>query len=261
MNDDITLRQTFNNVAALYNEMRPRYPDRVFSVLEEKTGLLPGAKIVEIGPGTGQATKPLAMRGYAITGVELGSDMAAVARRELQRFANVSIVTGAFEDVALPEDTFDLVLAATAFHWVSPEWRYRKPHRILKPGGYLAIIHTYHVSDEQGDLFFEVSKPVYERYGFNDKYADQPLPLAGNTAPSPVDEQLFRQIHFERFPLTIEYNTDRYIKLLNTYSNHLAATEQVRVSFFDELKHLIADQFNGVVRKYYCVTLTVAQKI
>jgi 16S rRNA A1518/A1519 N6-dimethyltransferase RsmA/KsgA/DIM1 with predicted DNA glycosylase/AP lyase activity len=51
----------------------------------------------------------MARRGYVITAVELGSDLAAVVRHELQRYPNVRIITGTFENVDLPEHAFDLM--------------------------------------------------------------------------------------------------------------------------------------------------------
>jgi 16S rRNA A1518/A1519 N6-dimethyltransferase RsmA/KsgA/DIM1 with predicted DNA glycosylase/AP lyase activity len=109
MKDDLTLRQTFDEVARLYNEVRPRYPDNLFSTLIKVTGSSPKAKLLEIGPGTGQATKPLAIHGYDITGVEFGAALSAIARHELRNYPNVRILTGTFEDIKLPADTFDLV--------------------------------------------------------------------------------------------------------------------------------------------------------
>ncbi|WP_236788829.1 bifunctional 2-polyprenyl-6-hydroxyphenol methylase/3-demethylubiquinol 3-O-methyltransferase UbiG [Amycolatopsis sp. GM8] len=75
-----------------------------------------GHRVLEIGCGTGQATMPLAKRGYAITAVELGAEMAAVAHRKLADFPDVEITVSAFEDWPLLREPFDSVFAATAFH-------------------------------------------------------------------------------------------------------------------------------------------------
>src|SRR3989344_4893464 len=114
---DSELKKTFDSAAELYQLARPHYPEELFNILVEKAGLLPGSHLLEIGPGTGQATKPLAERVYAITAVELGKELAAVARTELKQYPQVEIITGAFEDVELPANSFDLVYSATAFHW------------------------------------------------------------------------------------------------------------------------------------------------
>jgi len=164
MTDDTRRRLTFDQQAQLYHEIRPRYPEALFDTLVNVAALSPQARLVEIGPGTGQATRPLAKRGYQITAIELGSALADVARHELRPYPNIQVVTGAFEEIDLPADTFDLVYAATAFHWIRPELRYVKPHHLLKASGHLAVIHTHHVSDERGDQFFKATQPIYERY-------------------------------------------------------------------------------------------------
>ena len=261
MKDDITLRQTFDQVALLYNEVRPRYPDTLFSTLIEVTGLSPNAKLLEIGPGTGQATKPLAIQGYNITGVELGTALADVARHELRNYPNVQILTGAIENIELPTNTFDLVLAATSFHWIKPGFRYLIPHKILKHQGYLAIIHTNHVSDKQGDLFFKASQPIYDYYDFTDKNQEPKLPDPESITPLEMDENLFRLTHFQLFPIVITYNAREFTKLLNTFSNHLAASEQVRNDFLFEIENLINQQFNGSITRHFSMSLTVALKI
>lgn len=261
MKDDITLRQGFDQVAQLYNESRPRYPDHLFSALIKVTGLSPKAKLLEIGPGTGQATKSLAIHGYDITCVELGAALAGIAKHELRNYPNVRILTGAFEDIELPSDTFDLVFAATSFHWIKSEFRYLKSHQILRHQGWLAIIHTNHISDEQGDLFFETSQPIYDRYNFTDKNQKPSLPKPETIKPAEMDERLFRSTHFQLFPMTITYSAKEYAKLLNTYSNHLASSKQMRDDFLNEIEKLINKKFNGSFKKHLLMSLTVAQKI
>jgi cyclopropane fatty-acyl-phospholipid synthase-like methyltransferase len=106
--DYVRLRETFNEDAEQYDRARPRYPDQMFDDLAA-AGVAPGARVLEIGCGTGQATVPLAKRGYRVVAVELGPDMAAVARRNLAGFDSVEVLTAAFEDWPLPAEPFDVV--------------------------------------------------------------------------------------------------------------------------------------------------------
>src|SRR5690349_15130736 len=96
------LRVTFDEDAERYDRARPGYPAAVFDDLLAVAGLGPGARVLEIGCGTGQATVPLAERGCRIVAVELGAELAAVARRNLARFPDVEVITGAFEPWPLP---------------------------------------------------------------------------------------------------------------------------------------------------------------
>jgi SAM-dependent methyltransferase len=145
-NDRDLLRLTFNQDAERYDRARPGYPAGLFDDLAELTSIGPGSRVLEIGPGTGQATRPLAERGCRVVAVELGADLATLARRNLAGFPSVDVVNAAFEDWPLPAEPFDLVLAATAFHWIDPSVRVDKVADALGPGGFLATVSTHHVA-------------------------------------------------------------------------------------------------------------------
>jgi SAM-dependent methyltransferase len=142
--DYVRLRSTFNEDAERYDRARPRYPVQLFDDLAAAAAP-PAAPLLEIGCGTGQATVALAERGYRIVAVELGPEMAVVARRNLARFDGVEVVTAAFEDWPLPDEPFDVVFSATAFHWVDPAVRVSKSADALRPGGILATVGTEHI--------------------------------------------------------------------------------------------------------------------
>ena len=143
----MTLRESFDEAPELYDRVRPGYPDDLFADLAELAGLQHGCRVLELGCGTGQATAPLARRGYEVTALELGPRLAQVARRKLATFPSVCVVNAAFEKWPLPAEPFDLVVAATSFHWLDPAVRIAKPASALRPGGALAVISTHHVSD------------------------------------------------------------------------------------------------------------------
>ena len=261
MDDNNILKRTFDEVARLYNEIRPRYPDALFEKLMAVAGLQPGSTLLEIGPGTGQATRPLAMKGFAITAIELGAGLAEVARYELQDYKNVQIITGAFEEITLPVSSYDLVFAATSFHWIDPAVRFVKIHKLLKDGGHLAIIHTHHTSDEKGDVFFNASQSIYDKYEFTDKDKKPEFAKHKDLKPTELDESLFRLKHFQSFPVVITYSARQFVKLLNTYSNHLAAPQPVQQAFYGDMEALINDSFQGKVDKHFSMSLTIAEKI
>ena len=170
------LRSTFDQAAELYDRVRPRYPPALFDDLAALTGIGPGSRVLEIGPGTGQATIPLAERGCQVVAVELGAHLAAAARRNLARFPAVEVVTAPFEDWPLPAEPFDLVLAATAFHWIDPAVRVAKAADALRPGGWLATIATHHVAGGD-ESFFAAAQDCYIRW-------DPATPPEGTTLPA-----------------------------------------------------------------------------
>ncbi len=138
-------------------------PPRMFDDLAEMVGLGPGCRVLEIGCGTGQATVPLAQRGCQIVAVELGSDMATAARHNLAGYRDVQVLTAAFEDWPLPREPFDVVVTATAFHWIDPAARVDKSAQALRLGGALATIATRHIAGGTERFFTEV-QGCYERF-------------------------------------------------------------------------------------------------
>src|SRR4051794_41692614 len=115
-----TLRATFGEVAEIYDRARPGYPERIFDDLTEVARLGEGARVLEVGCGTGKATVPLARRGYELVCVELGERLAAVARRNLSAFPRAEVAVAAFEEWDAGGLHFDAVVAFTAFHWLDP---------------------------------------------------------------------------------------------------------------------------------------------
>ena len=79
------LKVTFESIAGHYHAARPGYPDELFDELAAAAGLSPTARLLEVGCGTGKATIPLAERGFEITALELGPQLAAAARRKIGR--------------------------------------------------------------------------------------------------------------------------------------------------------------------------------
>jgi SAM-dependent methyltransferase len=113
-------------------------------------GLGPGAAVLEVGCGTGQLTERLACSGFRLTAIDIGPSMIAAARRRLPG-AEVSFAVTSFEDLAAADASFDLVISSAAFHWIDPEVAFGKSARLLRPGGWLALLGTgEHYDDPLG---------------------------------------------------------------------------------------------------------------
>jgi SAM-dependent methyltransferase len=132
-------RFTFDGVAALYGDARPTYPEPVFDDIAAFAGLDGRDAVLEIGCGTGQATRGFARHGFSILALDPGTDLIGIARKNLQEFLNVRLAETTFE--AWPGETaaFKLVMAAQSLHWVAPEVRFAKTAEQLVPGGTLAV--------------------------------------------------------------------------------------------------------------------------
>jgi SAM-dependent methyltransferase len=255
----MTPQSPFDDVAELYDAIRPRYPEALFGALLSAARLQPDARLLEIAPGTGQATLPLARRGFHITAVEIGANMARIARENLKDYPRVAIIQSSFEDVDLPLGGFDLVYAASALHWIAPEFRFAKPHAHLKKTGHLAIIRRNKVSDEEGDLFATAAHSIYERYKWD---ATRRMRLAprrrAEVAPPPLDQTLFELSCFKTFPVVTRYSAAEYASLLNTISWTILMPDAERASFLADIRQLIDERFNGEVVQHYAMSLLVA---
>ncbi len=255
------LRRTFTEDAELYDQVRPGYPPELFADLDELAGTGAGCRVLEIGCGTGQATVPLAGRGCSIVAVELGAEMAAVARRNLRRFPLADVVTSAFEDWPPPDLPFDVVVSATAFHWVDPAVRLVKSAAVLRPGGVLATVGTHHIAGGTED-FFPESQRCYERF-------DPATPPGLRLQPSaeiPFDtaelegSELFGPAVFRRYEWEEWYSSARYLRLLRTYSNHRALPRDALAGLLACLKSLIDERYGGRIAKRYMTELRVTPR-
>lgn len=255
---DEKLKWTFDEVPELYEKARPLYPAELFDELVKQTGINSGSKIIEIGPGTGQATRALVVTGARIVAVELGPQLARVARRKLAGCKNVEVVTGAFEAWQPKTADFDLVFSATAFHWIDLAVRYSKPHALLKERGYLAVVHTNHVSDLQGDAVYKASQPVYRKY-YKGEQKEASLPLPSDIKPLAMDAVLFDNVGFWVFPLTITYNAREYAELFATFSSTLVLPRADQDTFLKAMEDLVIKEFNGSVTKHFVMSMTIGR--
>ena len=131
-------RLVFGEVAELYDRHRPAYPDELIDDLVQLAGLEAGARVLEVGAGTGKATAMFAERGICVLGIEPSAEMGAVARRVCAGYAAVEIEQVDFERWDPAGRRFPLVFAAQAWHWVEPEVGFAKAASVLMPGGVLA---------------------------------------------------------------------------------------------------------------------------
>jgi SAM-dependent methyltransferase len=255
------LRETFDEVAELYDRVRPRYPRALVEELARIAGLGPDRRVLEVAPGTGQLTVPLAGFGCRITGVELGPAMASVARRRLREFPLADVEVADFEHWPLPHRPFDLVVCATAFHWLDPAVRVRKTADALRPGGRLAVVTTEHVAGGSTD-FFARAQRCYERW---DPATEPGLRLLDESEIATDTGELERGRRFEnvvttRYLQDITYSADGYIDVLLTYSGHRALDETRREGLLACLRELIESRYGGSVTKRYLHELIVATR-
>ena len=129
----------YDSVADDYEVARPGYPVGVFEAIEAYADFDAPPRVVEVGSGTGQATRQMAARGWTVDGIEPGPRLAATARAQVSS-RNTEFHVTRFEDALLEAGSFDLVAAATSWHWVDVDVAYRKAHSFLKANGTIALV-------------------------------------------------------------------------------------------------------------------------
>ncbi len=257
---------TFDTVAADYEKIRPGYPDELYRAVFAYRPIGPGSRAVEVGIGGGQATLPVLMTGCAVTAVEYGEQLARGCREKFGAFPGFSVTTGRFEQVSLPGDSYDLVYAASAFHWIPEEIGYAKVFRLLKSGGAFARFanHPYRAGDNP-DLF-EAINEVYAAYYYTyykekeqpDRYPAYSEEQAAEKAQI-AEKYGFTDIQYALFHRTRTLSAGEYRALIGTYSDHIAMEESVREKFFDEIEKVIG-LHGGVITVFDTIDLQLARK-
>ncbi len=170
------LAQVFNEVPELYDRVRPTYPEELFADLVAITGLDEHWSVLEVGCGTGQATRSLAALGCMVTAVEPGTGMAALARQRLANFLNVEVETSSFENWGDRGRRFDVLVAASAWHWVDPSIGWRRAHDVVLPGGWMALLGNVVVRRPGEPEVYAETADLHERFApGNPDWGDPPL--------------------------------------------------------------------------------------
>ena len=253
------LREIFDEDAELYDRARPGYPDALLADLANLAVIGPGTRVLEIGPGTGQATLALAATGAQIVALELG---ASLAGRLSDKVAGhpVEVQVGAFEDWTPPAEPFDLVAAFTAWHWLDPAVRAARVQAALRAGGALATVTTEHVLGGTAP-FFADAQECYVRWDPDTPSAVRLLPA--EEVPPARDEiddsEGFEPAVRRRYAQDVSYTARSYLDVLRTYSGHRALAPELRHGLLACIERLIDARYGGAITKRYLYELRVAR--
>jgi SAM-dependent methyltransferase len=255
-------RLSFNDIADLYDRARPSYPEQLFNDLMSIGHLTPAISVLEIGCGTGKASVPLAKRVSRLVCVEPGENLATRARYNLRDFPSAEVITSTFETWKAQE-RFDLVFAASSWHWLDPKTRYEKVASFLKQKGQLAIVTSSHVFPEGFDPLFIEIQTLYDAIGESRSKDRQHTPLpTPEEIPDARDDiersNVFNDIRVKRYVWTVDYSAQEYVDVLDTYSDHRVMDPTKRVSLYNEIKRRINLRPNGAIRKHYLTILNLA---
>jgi SAM-dependent methyltransferase len=256
-----SFRMLFDEVAQEYDRVRPGYPRALIEDVIALSSLPEQGSILEIGCGTGQATLPFAQRGYTLHCLDIGQNFVGLATRKFQSYPNVQIQHAAFEDWMQQGYLFDLVMSATAFHWIAPDIGYPKAAQVLKNTGSVAIFSNEHPMPHAG--FFAEVQLIYQRVvpEWSERHTTSLLDEDIQATAAVIDAtRLFEPVVVRTYPWEQSYTAERYLDVLNTYSNHRSLEPEKRTRLFDAIGDLIEKEYGGKVLKEYLAVLYIAKK-
>ena len=263
-------RSLFGTEIGAYDAGRPGYPDRVYDLLRTHCGLGPHCRLLEIGPGTGQATGRLLDSGASVTAVELSADMAdRLHSKFLDR--DLTIRIGAFEEVDLGSARFDLIAAATSFHWVPTDFGLQRCTDLLDAGGWFTLWWNYYGDPARPDPFNEALIPILR------KLAPALLDVPGTTNSvtgvsayaldvrarvAEIDAmERFGPVEHEVIAWTGRHEPAELRAMFSSFSPWLALPIEQRTLALDALERLAAEDFGGIVERPYLSPIYMASKL
>ena len=232
MTEPVGLGRRFGTVADLYDDVRPDYPAELYDAIERVAGRVDGRDVVDLAAGTGLQTRELLRRGAAIVAVD--PDL-AMLRRLRERASGVPVVAGAGERIPLRDGAADLVVVATAWHWMDAAETVAEVRRVVRPGGHLAL---WWANNRWGDGidWEEAQSAVFERWG--SVRGSVPATMRGvgpRDAAADLRDRGVPVMVEQEFTWSREVTRDEHLRLLATHSNNLVLPEPERRELLAEI--------------------------
>ncbi len=242
-------RLVFGEIAELYDAARPAYPVALVDdlVTWAESGGAGSPCALEVGAGTGKATRLISGRGVTVLAIEPSAEMAVIVRRT----PGVEVIVSDFESADLGGRRFPLVYAAQAWHWVSQPAGYALARAALTDGGHLVVFWN-RPRWEESALRRELNQ-VYE--------AHVPPELRGGPLhPAPGAAWVFSGEDWKAeiagvagfagpevrgYDWQLEYTTESYCDLLGTISEVRLLEPATRTRFLEQMRRTIAAHGDG----------------
>ncbi len=248
-----------------YASARPNYPESIYSSLLEHNVLAPECSVLEIGSGSGLATKRLLELGAdPLTAVEPDGRFAAqLASLVASHGSKLGVVHQAFEEVEL-DVVFDLAVAATSFHWLAPDVRVRKLAEVIKPGGHAALWWNVFQDPGRQDPFHDATANLLTSLAVSPSGAPDGLPFALNRSEREAEFAVsgkFRLILYSEAHWTLVLKTQEVGLLYEGFASIQRLPDVQRFSVLEELMAIAESQFGGVVERYMTSPLYVFERL
>lgn len=248
------LRKVFDQIPEQFDRYRPRYSKALFADLLSYSEINREKKVLELGPGTGQATDPILNTGCEYYGIELGKHLAAKMREKYGGYDNFHLINDDFITYNFKDQQFDMIYSAATIQWLPENTAFSKTFSLLKPGGVLAMIllhgdyKTPNVGlyDKIQKVYTDYYRPIVRYKHGNFKY--------NNAVKYGYTEFEKREYYGKR-----EFSADEYISYLGTSCDHIVIPEPYKSNLYDGVKKAIEEEGNTIVFHDTCI-LYLAKK-
>lgn len=253
-------QQWYSPAAAAYARVRPGYPPAWVERIAAIAGLTPASRLLELGCGPGLATLAFACWGCSVLALEPNLDFYAIAREACAALPSVEVRNLAFETWPLETAAFDVVLAATSWHWIPAALSYPKAAAALKPGGCLILLWNKQL--QLPPALHQALQPAYDRH------APHLFRYESDGAQVAVMDELGERVRHSGYFYDLEaghewrnatYSLEDYLTLLATYSPYLALAPEVREALFAELRSILHGQAGDRLPLTYLAAYHIAR--
>ncbi len=242
--------RVFGEVAELYHRHRPDYPSSLFDWIVDRAELAPGARILDIGAGTGKSSTWFVGRGHHVTAVEPDQAMGEVARSSAAASGRLTVEVAALQDFDPGERRWDLAVSGQAWHWADPATRFADVAACLSPTGRLCVF--WNRPDVAERPFAEEIDEVYLRCAPDLARGLAAVQFPGSksavSAATPSDEfdnsGLFEQVELREIGWSREVTTEDHCSNLRTQSDHRMLDPGVLETLIDSIAEII-DRHGG----------------
>ena len=237
--------RSFELVADVYERARPGYPPEAMAWIADRLDLHPGRTVLDLGAGTGKLTRALLETGARVIAVEPGDAM----RAELERAApGAEALRGSAEDIPLPDDSVDAITVGQAFHWFRHDVALPELHRVLRPGGGVALI--WNNRDPDFPLHQEIGRLIAP-------FIPPDRPDAEEWSRELGESELFGPLEERRFSFVQQLDADLLAERIASVSFVAAAPAPARRELDEQLRR-VAQRLGGRVDFPYLTLVYVS---
>ena len=226
--------RSFELVADVYERARPGYPPKAVAWIADRLDLREGRAVLDLAAGTGKLTRALLETGARVIAVEPGDAM----RAELERVApGAEILRGSAEDIPVPDAGVDAIAVGQAFHWFRHDEAIPELHRVLRPGGGVALV--WNSRDPDAPLQREISELIAP-------FVPPDRPHAEESQRRLAESELFGPVEERCFKFVQELDTNTLAERIASVSFVAAAPPAARRALDTSLRQ-VAERLGGRV--------------